>query len=57
MLIDQLEKCRAAVADDREKVTLLDGKTHNAIAVLRETATGLAEVADEIVAMTVGAVN
>ena len=52
MLLDQFEQCRAALADDHERVTLLDGKDHDAVTALREMASSLVKVAYEIEAMT-----
>ena len=52
MLVNQLDECRAALADDCEMVTLGDGKLHDAIGELRRTAHSLTKVANEIVAMT-----
>ena len=54
MLLGQLERCCAAVADDCEMVTLLDGNVRNAVDELRTTASSLAKVANEIADMAAG---
>jgi hypothetical protein len=54
MLITQLEACRAAVADGRETVTLLDDEVYDAVATLRETADSMVKVAGEIDAILNG---
>jgi hypothetical protein len=48
MLLDQLDQCQLAVAHDCETVTLLDGKEHDAVPMLRETAGSIAKAADEL---------
>jgi hypothetical protein len=51
MLLDQLEQCRVAAADDHATVVLGDDRAHDTVETLRVTANGLVKAADRIAAM------
>jgi hypothetical protein len=54
MHLDQLEKCRAAIAGGQETITLLDGVERDAVITLRETIGSMVSVVAEVDAIAHG---